>query len=179
MVCFCLQCVFVSPCIRCSCKGVWMEYVGMSNSPVLRHSPRAFKYFSISLAVCVWLMGRMLAKHSAAEYVFTLKLLFGQVPADGWGYPLNTIHLTLPWHPMQRIYLLFKDSYWKQNEVGIGQCWGVGLPVHHWWRDFFFINGTMRCQLISLPDTRRVQKLVSTSVAIQVNCLHLLHSQVL
>lgn len=80
---------------------VWAAHVrtfevcvyGQWACPSLRQSPGALKSPALSFilalsSLTLWL--KTLGKHSAAEYRFSLELIFSQVPRrDGWGFPVT------------------------------------------------------------------------------------------
>ena len=158
---------------------VWNKYVCVSTgSALLSDIALGHSSISLSLSLCLSVclkggggVGEVYIELQTADSPWNLYCAKSTI----WGHPIT--YLTLLWHSTQLLYELSKDSYWEQNEVGIGQCRGVCLYLRQCTADAVHQNktknGTSRCQLISLPDPHRAQKLISTLVAIQVISLHL------
>lgn len=157
---------------------VWNKYVCASaGSALLSDIALGHSSISLSLSLCLSVWGGGVGEAYIELQIADSPWNLYWAKSPIWGYPIT--YLTLLWHAMQLLYELSKDSYWEQNGVGIGQCRGVCLYLCQCSTDVVHQkkkkkkNGTSRCQLISLPDPHRAQKLISTLVAIQVISLHL------
>lgn len=97
----------------------------------LRHSHGAFKYLprsfilalspSLPLSLCVT-DGLDVGEAFSCKLQKPEAFIWPSASLRWLTIPNNPLYLTFPGHSMQLLYLLSKDSYWEQNEVGIEQC---------------------------------------------------------
>ena len=109
---------------------VWNKYVCVSTgSALLSDIALGHSSISLSLSLCLSVclkgggggVGEVYIELQTADSPWNLYCAKSTI----WGHPIT--YLTLLWHSTQLLYELSKDSYWEQNEVGIGQCRGVCL----------------------------------------------------
>lgn len=156
---------------------VWNKYVCASaGSALLSDIALGHSSISLSLSLClsVW-GGGWRGIYRASDCRFSLKPLLGQIPH--LRIPNNIPHTPLARNAttVWTVQGLILGTKWGRNRA-MPRCVFVFVPVQHWCgapKKKKKKNGTSRCQLISLPDPHRAQKLISTLVAIQVISLHL------